>query len=83
MVGFNLFEVLLISLRSIHMKCYIFWSDQSWTGIDQFGAFLPAALTLSLPDHSFPCSSSRLKISSIGHEKDIDSVQTDEHGDEY
>lgn len=45
-------------------------------------AYLLAALMLSLPNYSFPCSSSRLKISSIGHEKDIDSVQTDEHRDE-
>ena len=36
----------------------------------------------SLPDHSFPCSSFRLKISSIWNERDIDSVQTDEHRDE-
>jgi hypothetical protein len=42
------------------------------------GAYLLAALTLSLPNCRFPCSSSRLKISSIGHEEDIDSVQTDE-----
>ena len=34
---------------------------------------------LSLPDHSFPCSSFS---SSIGNERDIDSVQTDEHRDE-
>ena len=35
---------------------------------------------LSLPDHSFPCSSFS---SSIGNERDIDSVQTDEHRDEF
>lgn len=73
-------SVNLFAKHTYEMPHFSGWA-KLYTGIDQFGgisAILLAALILSQPNCRFPCSSSRLKISSIGHEEDIDSVQTDE-----